>query len=223
MKRRKGKREPRPAAASGLPATYAEAEEALIIDTVDHWYDLIVAVLGSDAGHRVVQNDLYRQLRAGDAAALDVAHIVAMADGGHPPADHALRTHIHAHIDESRFGELPVQVQAYAQRALTCPPLDIGYPSNCSQVVNDFTRDIAIPILVDQIAQRWPALPQLYSSQSRHSAAWFVAEVFTRHGNRLSERQVRRIYEGRRTLARRLAEFMLANLPFGEAPFGRQT
>ena len=219
---RKRKREPRsPIPTNLIPASFAEAEEAEIIATVDHWYSLVVAVLGSEAGHLAVQNDLYRQLTAGTAATLDVATIVAMADGGHPPADHALRTYIHAHIDAKRFDDLPVQVQAYALRALTRPPLPIGYPSNCIQVVNDFTRDIAIPILVDQTVARWPAVPKLYSSHSRHSVAWLVALIFTRHGIKLAEQQVRRIYSGRQTLARRLAEFMLANLPFGEAPFGR--
>ncbi|MGA7486636.1 MAG: hypothetical protein WBW74_06820, partial [Xanthobacteraceae bacterium] len=205
---RKRKREPRPPIPTNLiPASYTEAVETEIIATVDHWYGLMAAVLGSEAGHLAVQNDLYRQLLAGDCAALDVATIVAMADGGHAPADHALRTAIHAHIDTDRFGELPVQLRAYAQRALTRPPLPIGYPSRGSQVVNDFTRDIAIPVLIDQTVARWPAVPMLYSSRSRHSVAWFVALVFTRHGITLSERQVRRIYEARRTLARRLAEF----------------
>jgi hypothetical protein len=165
-----------------------------------------------------VKGDLYRQLTAGDAASLDVATIVAMADGGHPPADHALRDYVHAHIDDDRFGELPVQVRAYAQRALKRPPLPLGYPSNCSQVVNDFTRDIAVPVLVDHVVHCWPHVPKLYSSANRHSAAWFVGLPF-----KLTERQIRRIYSARHTLARRLAEFMLTTQPFGGTPFGRQT
>ena len=217
----KRKREPR-TPTTALPASFEEVEDASIIATVDHWYGLMAAVLGSEAGHLAVQNDLYRQLTAGTAAALDVAYVVAMADSGHPPADHALRTYIHAHIDADRFGDLPVQVRAYAQRALTRSPL-VGYPSNVNQVVNDFTRDIAIHFLVDQIVAHWPAVPKLYSSNRRRSAAGYVALVFTRHGIKLAEQQVRRIYSGRRTLARQLAEFMLANLPFGEAPFGRET
>jgi hypothetical protein len=203
-----------------LPATYAEAEDASIIEAVEHWYPRIADQLGSDAAHLAVQNDLCRQLMAGKAAALDVAYIVAMADGGHPPADHALRTYIHAHIDTDRFAELPVQVRAYAQRALTCPPLPVGYPSNCSQVVNDFTRDLAICFLVDQIVLRWPAVPKLYSSRHHRSAAGYVALVFPRHGIKLAEQQVRRIYNGRQTMARRLAEFMLGTLPFEDAPKG---
>jgi hypothetical protein len=208
------KREPR----SSLPATLAEAEAATIFEVVDHWYTLLAPVLGSDAGQLAVEGDLFRQLMAGEAAALDVTHIVDMADGGHPPADHALRAYIHAAIDADRFANLPLQVRAYAMRALRRPPLAAGYPSNVSQVVNDFTRDIAIAMLVDQIAARWPMVPKLYSSHRRQSAAGYVAMVFTRRGIKLAEQQVRRIYSGRQTLARRLATFMLRNLPFGDAP-----
>jgi hypothetical protein len=180
------KRKPRPPVVTTLPASFAEVEAAEITAVVEHWYSLIVVALGSDSGHVAVQNDLYRQLTAGDAAALDVAYIVAMADGGHPPADHALRAYIYAHIDADRFAGLPLQVRAYTQRALTRPPLAVGYPSNCPQVVNDFTRDIAIVVLIDQIVLRWPAVPKLYSSNRHRSAASHVALIFTRHGMKLA-------------------------------------
>jgi hypothetical protein len=39
MKRRK--REPRPPTTPGLPLTYADAEEAQIIETVDYWFGLM--------------------------------------------------------------------------------------------------------------------------------------------------------------------------------------
>jgi hypothetical protein len=199
---------------TNLPATFAEAEEAGIIDAVDEWYVRLADKLSSDGGHRAVQEDMYRQLERGAGASLPLAYIVAMADGNHPPADHALRAYIHAAIDADRFSELPVQVRAYSQRALTRPPAAAGYPSNSPQVVNDFVRDIAIALLIDQIVLHWPQVPKLYSSQSRHSAAWLLAAVFNRHGIKLAEQQVRRIYKGRQTLSRRLAEFLIANLPF---------
>jgi len=157
---------------------------------------------------------MVRQLERGEGASLPLAYIVAMADAEHPPADHALRIYIHTAIDADRFNHLPLQIRAYAQRALTRPPLPIGYPSNQAQVVNDYTRDVAIRFLVDQIVARWRAVPQLYSNQTRHSAAWLVALVFTRHGIKLAEQQVRRIYNGRQTSARRLAEFLIGDLPF---------
>jgi hypothetical protein len=150
----------------------------------------------------------------GENASLPISYIVAMADAEHPPADHALRIHIHAAIDADRFNTLPVQIRAYAQRALTQPPLPIGYPSNCPQVVNDYTRDIAIRFLIDQIVAHWPTVPKLYGNQTRHSAAWLLALVFTRHGSKLSEQQVRRIYNKRETHSQRLAEFLIADLPF---------
>jgi len=210
----KRKRAPRIAIAPGLPATFAEAEEREIITTLEQWYPRIADKLNSEAGHEAVRDDMVRQLERGEGASLPVAYIVAMADAKHPPADHALRIYIHAAIDTDRFNDLPVQIRAYAQRALRRPPLPIGYPSNRAQVVNDFTRDIAICLAIDQIVLRWPKVPQLYGSQTRHSAAWLLALVLTRHGIKLAEQQVRRIYKKRQTINRRLAEFLIADLPF---------
>ena len=200
--------------------SFDEAEDAAITEAVEHVFGLIAAVLSSEAGQLAVQGDIFRQLNAGDAAKLPLDTIVAMADAGHPPADHALRDFIHKYIDADRFADLPVQVRAFAQRALKRPPLD-GYPSNVPQVVNDFTRDIAICFVVDQIALRFPAVPKLYSSSRRRSVAAYVAQVFTRHGIKLAEQAVRRIYGARHTLARRLGQFMLNTLPFGDVPKGR--
>ena len=215
MTKPKQKREPRPPMlTTGLPTTFAEAEEREIIATLEQWYPRIADKLNSEAGHEAVRDDMVRQLERGNGASLPVAYIVAMADAEHPPADHALRIYIHGAIDADRFNALPVQVRAYAQRALTRPPLPIGYPSNRPQVVNDFTRDIAICLAIDQIVLRWPKVPQLYGSQTRHSAAWLLALVLTRHGIKLAEQQVRRIYKKRQTINRRLAEFLIADLPF---------
>ena len=214
------KREPRPPLALPAISPFDAARDAAITAVVEHWHGLIAAAVSSEAGQLAVQADIYRQLKRGDAAALPLDYIVAMADAGHPPADHALRAFIHEHIDADRFGDLPVQLRAFAQRALLRPPLD-GYPSNAPQVVVDLTRDIAICVLVDQIAACWPEVPKLYSNAARRSAAGHVALAFTRHGNKLAERQVRRIYGARPTLARRLAEFMVGHLPFGDAPNGR--
>ena len=211
----KRKREPRPPAMmKDLPATFAEAEEADIIATLERWYPRIADKLTSEFAHDTMRDDMLRQLERGAGASLPLAYIVAMADAEHPPADHALRVHIHAAVDADQFNDLPLQVRAYAQRALTRSPLPPGYPSNRAQVVNDRTRDIGIWILIDQIVLRWPHVPKLYSSHTRHSAAWLLALVFTRHGIKLAEQQVRRIYKARKTLGRRLAEFLIADLPF---------
>jgi len=193
-----------------LPATFAEAEEAEILAILERWYSRLTTKLDSEAGHNVVRDDMLRQLERGETASLPLAYIIAMADAGHPPADHALRIYIHAAIDADRFGDLPVQVRAYSQRALTRQPLPIGYPSRGSQVVNDYVRDIAVWFFHDQILARWPQVPPLHSTTARHSAAWLVGLLFTGHGMKLSEQQVRRILKGRPTLARRLTEFLLA-------------
>ena len=202
---------------SQLPATFAQAEESEIIATLEQWYARLADKMTSEAAHMCFRDDMVRQLERderGENASLPISYIVAMADAEHPPADHALRIFIHAAIDADRFNDLPVQVRAYAQRALTRPPLPIGYPSNRPQVVNDYTRNIAIPFLLDQIVACWPQAPRHYSSQTRHSAAWLVALIFTRHGIKLSEQQVRRIDKRRQRIGQRLAEFLIADLPF---------
>ena len=82
-------------------------------------------------------------------------------------------------------------------------------------MVNDRIRDRAIGVLINQIVSRWPQVPKLYSSQTRHSAAWLVALVFTRHGIKPgTEKRVCEIYQALPTQSRRLAEFLIADLPF---------
>jgi hypothetical protein len=204
---------------SGLPATFAEAEEREIIAALEQWYSHIAVRLISEAAHEVMRDEFY-QLERGNGASAPRASIVAMivdmADAGHPAADHALRVYIHAAIDADRFNDLPVQIRAYAQRALRRPPLPPGYPSNRPQVANSFIRDLSIGWLIDEVVRCWPQVPQFYSSQTRHSAAWLLALVFTRNGIKLAEQQVRRIYKGRQTIHRRLAEFLFPRVAAGQ-------
>ena len=82
--------------------------------------------------------------------------------------------------------------------------------------MNDRIRDRAIVFFVDQIVRRWPLVPKFYSSKTRHSAAWLVARVFSRHGIKLEEKRVREIYKERPNLNRRLAEFLIADLPVAD-------
>jgi len=214
MTKRKGERRPRPPVPGNLPATFAEAEEAEIITALERWFIHIADKLNSEAAHEMIRDNMLGQLERGEDASLPVTYIVAMAEAEHASADHALRIHIHAAIDADRFNDLPLQIRNYAMRALRGPPLPIGYPSDRSQVVNDFTRDLIIARLVDEIVVRWQRVPKLYSSLSRHSAAWLLAQVCIRRGIKLTERQVRRIYNARNTIHRRLAEFLIADLPF---------
>lgn len=216
MPKRK-KREPRPPMfTSKLPATFAEAEEGEIIAALEQWVSLFADRLNSEGAHEIIRAEMLHQLERGTGASVPIANIIAMADAGHPAADDALRIHIHAAIDAKRFDGLPVQVQGYAMRTLRRSSLAPGYPSNRSQIANDYTRDAAIGyLLIDEIVRRWPEVPQLYSSQTRHSAAWLVALVFRRHGIELKEQQVRRIYKGRQAITRRLANFLMG-LPLDE-------
>jgi hypothetical protein len=216
------KREPRPPMLlSTLPATFAAAEEASIIEAVDGWYVRVADKLSSDAGYAAVRDDIYRQIGLGAAAALPLDYIISMAKIGHPPARDALDAYIDAVIDANRFDQLPVEVRAYDKHARRRQRAAGGYPSNVPQVVPDFTRDIGIGFLLDQIVLHWPHVPRLHSSRSRHSAAWLLAVVFDRHGvPGLSERQIRRIDAERQTLSRRLAEFLIGTIPNGEPPFG---
>jgi hypothetical protein len=212
-----GKRVPRPSTATpDLPATFAEAEEAEIIATLERWYRRIADKLTAEFAHEKTRDDIVRQLERGEGASLPLDYIVAMAEADHPVADHALRTCIRAAIDADRFNDLPLQVRNYARRALdpNRAPIPSTYPSNRAQVVNNRSRDIAIAFLIDQIVRRWPHVPKLYSSKTRRSAACLVALVFTRYGVSIKEQRVRQIYNERPTLSRRLAEFLIADLPF---------
>ena len=69
-----------------------------------------------------------------------------------------------------------------------------------SDVIKNMLRGIGVPIMVDAAADRWP-LPKLCGTERRHSAAYFVAIVITRHGVTLGERQVRRMYKNCAKLA----------------------
>jgi hypothetical protein len=216
-------REPRTTMLQELPA-FEQAEAGEIVAATEHWSDLISAALSSEAGQLVIEGDLSRQLAAGALGSLDEEHIIKMADDGHPPADSALRAHIHSYINTRQFDALSPALQAFAQRSLGRAPLTSYPSSNVSQVVNDFTLEIGVCVLIDLIKERWPGVPKLYSSAHRHSAPWFVALVLTRrHGHKMTEQTARRIYNRRQTLARRLAEFMLLGrtLPFGGVPKGR--
>src|SRR5262245_36930435 len=95
VEKAKGKREPRLPVVTSLRATFAEAEEATIIDDIDRWYVKIEEKLkawASDAGRLHLQNDLIQQLQT--QSSLTIAHVIYMADAGHVPAINALRVHI---------------------------------------------------------------------------------------------------------------------------------
>lgn len=55
-----------------------------VIDTLCHWHDLIGAAMTSEAGRRILQEDIYKRLQAGT---LPTASVIAAAEAGHQDAD----------------------------------------------------------------------------------------------------------------------------------------
>jgi hypothetical protein len=182
--------------------------EAEIVDTISHWYDLIGEVMRSEAGRRVVENDLYCQLTAGN---FDVDTAVSLAEAGFGAADWALREWGHDYGDAGRWDELPRQVQGYCIRALRRTPI-LAYPRGVGGVVDNYIRDIGICVMVDLAAERWALPPTRGSGTAAPSAAYFVALVLRKRGTKLKEQAVNRIYWQRGKFGARLAEAVISLL-----------
>jgi hypothetical protein len=200
-------REPKPPEPSGLPATFVEAQEQIIQATVNDWRCRIQERITSAGSAEIIAADLLRLLELhhqGGRPALEPGDIVDMAEGGHPPADHALRCFIERRMEADQFQQMPVSVRDYARRNQWRAPLPVEYPSQAPQVVSKFTRDIAICVLIDLVVAQWPEVPRLNSTLRHRSAAYYVGATFT-----LSERHAARIYEARAEIAGRLATFMV--------------
>ena len=217
MKKPKGKREPRPP--SGLPATYDEARELEIINTMNGWHDRMVEALkragfwtdkagdlnSPELGHR-----LYQEMFARDLATAKDPDIFAtirwLAEHGHVSARRALEDHATKLLEDGK-ADLPSSIRSYLVLAMKGRIPD--HPEDKSEVIDRMFRDMAVRKRVDVAAARW-GLPKRYSSRHRKSAAWFVAEVWTRRGIKLAEQQVRRIYSARNALADRMNKLFLA-------------
>jgi hypothetical protein len=210
-KERKGKREPRPAMAINLPATFAEAQEAEIFEVMKGWPDRMVeklkaAGLGdiSEAGHALWRAKFEHEL----ATSRDpdtLATVAWLAETGHQSAREVLRTHATRLLEDGK-ADLPSSVRTYLIRLIN--GLVPSHPVDRSEVITNMIRDIAIIAMVDAAVARW-SLPRLNSGGQRHSAAYLAALVWTNRGIPLSERQVRRICQTRTRLAERLAKFLL--------------
>jgi hypothetical protein len=57
------------------------------------------------------------------AGTLTLGAVIAMAEGGHAAADHALRTYAATLMDQGRFAQAPVQLRAYVVKAMLRDPL----------------------------------------------------------------------------------------------------
>jgi hypothetical protein len=205
---------------SNLPTTFAQAQEAEIIAAMRNWPDQLgqafnTAGLGNDlndreAGHRLWQAKFEHELAT--SADLDtLPTIVYLAEQGHVAAKRTLRDHASRLLEDPK-ADLPSSVRTYLGRLIN--GLVPAQPQDKSEVIDLMLRDVAIVVMVDVAAVRWPHLPKLNSSERRHSVAYFVSVVLTRRGIDLSERQIRKIYQSHATLATRLAKFLSGEQTF---------
>jgi hypothetical protein len=185
--------------------------EAEIVAEIEHWLDLIGEAMTSAAGRMLMQREFLRQLEASDAATLPTAEIIEVARSGNQAADLALRQFAATRMD--RWEQLTAQLQDYAIRCLTEPLVSFP-PGGATDVIDVWTRDIAIRVVIEVGAMRW----QLPKTRSRGtlapSAAYFASLALRKRGFRLKEGRVNRIYWERGTLAERVAASLFPSSAF---------
>jgi hypothetical protein len=200
--------------------TFAEAEEQEIFAVMDDWPAEIGRALRDrgmanslddrEAGHRLWQAKFAEKLAPSRDYADNLSVIIALAEAGHIAAQHALRHHINALLEDPE-AKLPTSVRAYLVRRNN--NLVPARPEDRSEVLEHFLRDLAIVAMVDTAALRWN-LPKLNSSPHRRSAAYFTGVIMARHGTALGERQIRKIYQARAHLAQRMGRFLTGDQTF---------
>ena len=210
----KRSRKPRPPAATGLPASYVEAEEDLIVRSVARWREFQGDGLTSEGSHAAFKSCFFEWLVN---IPQDAPTIVRAARLGHPAADRALRHFVQCAMDADQFQQLPVSVRDYARESMAQAPLAVGYPSQARQVANNFARDYAICFCVERVRKRYPAVPLYMAKKQRRSAADLVGQAFG-----LGEAQVRRIHKADGEIAEKIAAFFAGYtnpLTNGPVPF----
>lgn len=175
--------------------------EAEIVKTIAHWFDRMAAVMSSEGGRLMMQNEFLRQLQASDAATLPTDIIIAAAEAGNEAADAALRIHIADRVNHDR--ELSAQLRAYNVKSLLRPP--IHYADGRTGAVDTWTRDIAICVALDMAADHWQLDRTRSATALQPSAAYFVSLALHQCGVKLKEARVNRIYWERKRLAERVA------------------
>ena len=171
-----------------------------IATTLDHWFDLVGGLMTSDAGRRIVREDIGRGLAAGT---LEAAWVIKAANAGHQDADLALRAFASTFMDQGRWNELPEQVRGYMVGAMLRAPTT--YPRG-KNFVDTWTRDLGVAVMVDLAAKRWALPPTRSRSTEAASASYFVSLMLRERGVELKEQQVNRIYySGHNRVAARLA------------------
>ena len=180
---------------TNVPAPIA----AEITRALERWYELVRDLMTSDAGRRIVREDICKRLQAGT---LETAWVIEAANAGHQDADLALRAYAATFADQGRWNELPAQVQGYAVGALLRAPTT--YPRG-KNFVDTWTRDLGVAVMVDLAAKRWALPPTRSRSTEAPSASYFVSLMLRARGVGLREQQVSRIYSGHNRVAARLA------------------
>lgn len=198
-----------------LPASFEQALEAEIIATMTGWLDRMVDALRavglgdfSEAGNRVWQAFFERKLaipRDDPAFPNNLSTVVYIAEHGHIAAQRALDRYGTALLEDPK-ADLPTSVRSYLIRRMK--GLVPTYPQDRSDVIKNMVRDAGIWVMVNAAKARWPLLPKLNSSKQRHSIAYFVGVVMTRHGIKLKEQQARRIYRDHAERAARMVKFL---------------
>jgi hypothetical protein len=181
---------------TNVPAVF----ETEVTNTIGHWYDdLIGQVMTSEAGRAIVRKDICARLQAGT---LETDWVIEAAKAGHQDADLAVRAYASTFADQGRWEELPRQIQGYMVGAMLRAPTT--YPRG-KNIIDTWTRDLGIAVMVDVAAVRWSLPPRRGRSTEEPSAAYFVALVLRKRGIKLKEQQINRIYGDHFKLAARLA------------------
>jgi len=172
---------------------------AEVVGVIDHWYSLVAELMTSEAGRRIMREDICRRLQA---ETLDVSAVIAAANAGHQDADLAIRAYAATFADEGRWEALPRQIQGYMVGAMLRAPTT--YPRG-KNLIDTWTRDIGIAVLVDLAATRWSLPPTRGGSTEAPAASYFVGLVLSKRGHKLKEQQIGRIHRDHNKLAARLA------------------
>jgi hypothetical protein len=184
--------------------------EAEIMSMLEHQYGLIAAAMSNEAGRATMRNYFLQQLHASAAATLSTEIVIAAAEAGNEAADAALRLYIADCVNNGP--ELTPQLKAYNIRSLLRPP--VRYPRGTTSTIDHLTRDVAIRVLIELTAERWRIAKTRSAGSTEPAAAHFVAKLLRRHGHRLKEGQINRIYWQRGTLAARVAATLFPSSAF---------
>jgi hypothetical protein len=182
-----------------------------IIAAIEHWFDLIAAVMTTEAGRALMERVFAAQLERSDAATLPTEEIIEAAECGNEAAHRALCGYIRPRMDQDQWLQLPVQLRNYAIKSLD-PDRSVTYPRGKTDVVDTWTRDIAANVLIDRTSQFFK-IPSVYTrGVATLPAVYFVSHVLRGRGIELKENRLIRIHKYRHKLAKRVAASLYPSL-----------